>query len=66
MTKRVAVVTGGIGGLGTAICKRLAEDGRQVVAADLGSRQERLAAFREETREYDGDIVFAPADVAPL
>jgi acetoacetyl-CoA reductase len=64
MTKRVAVVTGGIGGLGTAICKRLAEDGRQVVAADLGNRQERLAAFREETREYDGSIVFAPADVA--
>ncbi|KAJ0340784.1 hypothetical protein COL154_014165, partial [Colletotrichum chrysophilum] len=63
MTKRVAVVTGGIGGLGTAICKQLARDGRQVIAADLGSRQDRLAAFREETREYNGDIVFAPADV---
>ena len=32
MSKRVAVITGGIGGLGTAICKKLAEDGRQVVA----------------------------------
>ncbi|MGH8111226.1 MAG: acetoacetyl-CoA reductase [Rhodanobacteraceae bacterium] len=64
MSKRVAVVTGGIGGLGTAICKQLARDGRQVVAADLGNRQERLAAFREETREFDGSIVFAPADVA--
>ena len=64
MTKRVAVVTGGIGGLGTAICKRLAQDGRQVIAADLGNRQERLAAFREETKEYDGSIVFAPADVS--
>ncbi|HEX5488574.1 MAG TPA: acetoacetyl-CoA reductase [Rhodanobacteraceae bacterium] len=64
MTKRVAVVTGGIGGLGTAICKRLAHDGRQVIAADLGSRQDRLAAFREETKEYDGSIVFAPVDVA--
>ena len=30
----VAVITGGIGGLGTAICKKLAEDGRQVIAAD--------------------------------
>ncbi len=64
MTKRVAVVTGGIGGLGTAICKRLAQDGRQVIAADLGNRQERLVAFREETKEYDGSIVFAPADVS--
>jgi acetoacetyl-CoA reductase len=64
MTKRVAVITGGIGGLGTAICKQLAKDGRQVIAADLGSRQERLAAFRDETREFDGSIVFAPADVS--
>lgn len=63
MTKRVAVVTGGIGGLGTAICKQLARDNRQVIAADLGNRQERLAAFREETKEYNGSIVFAPADV---
>ncbi len=64
MTKRVAVITGGIGGLGTAICKKLAADGRQVIAADLGSRQDRLEAFRQETQEYDGSIVFAPADVS--
>ncbi|HEX7324833.1 MAG TPA: acetoacetyl-CoA reductase [Rhodanobacteraceae bacterium] len=64
MSKRVAVITGGIGGLGTAICKQLAKDGRQVIAADLPSRQERLAAFKEETREYDGSIVFEPIDVS--
>jgi acetoacetyl-CoA reductase len=64
MSKRVAVITGGIGGLGTAICKRLAEDGRQVIAADLGNRQERLAAFREEVKEFDERIVFAPVDVS--
>ncbi len=64
MSKRVAVITGGIGGLGTAICKQLAEDGRQVVAADLGNREERLAAFREETREYNGSIAFVAADVS--
>ncbi|HYQ90728.1 MAG TPA: acetoacetyl-CoA reductase, partial [Candidatus Competibacteraceae bacterium] len=29
---RVAVVTGGIGGLGTAICKALVAQGRTVVA----------------------------------
>ena len=43
MTTRVAVVTGGIGGLGTEICKNLARAGRTVVAADLGARAERIA-----------------------
>ena len=32
MTKRVAVVTGGMGGLGEAICLKLAGMGQQVVA----------------------------------
>jgi acetoacetyl-CoA reductase len=31
-TKKVALVTGGVGGIGTAICKRLAADGHFVVA----------------------------------
>ena len=32
MTKRVAYVTGGMGGIGTAICQRLVKDGFTVVA----------------------------------
>src|SRR4030095_566495 len=32
MNKRIALVTGGVGGIGTAICKRLAGDGHFVVA----------------------------------
>ena len=32
MTKRIALITGGVGGIGTAICKRLAKDGNFVVA----------------------------------
>src|SRR5579883_3211424 len=64
MSERVAVVTGGFGGLGTEICKHLARAGRKVIAADLGNREERLAAFREETKEFNGSIVFAPADVS--
>jgi len=64
MSKRVAVVTGGIGGLGTEICKYLARSGRKVVAADLASRVERVEAFREEMAEFGDDVVFEALNVA--
>ena len=51
MTKRVALVTGGLGGLGTAICKALAADGYTVVANCLPSDTDKdawLAARQAE------------------
>jgi len=61
MDKRTAVVTGGIGGLGTAICIALARAGRKVVAADLGGDPGRIDAFR---RDVDGlDVRFEALDV---
>ena len=62
MSKRVAVVTGGIGGLGTEICKALALAGRTVIAVDLDSGPERVEAFRRQANGHD--IHFATADVA--
>jgi acetoacetyl-CoA reductase len=53
MNKRVAVVTGGIGGLGTEICKTLARAGRTVIAADLGARAERIAEFEHDVAGFD-------------
>lgn len=64
MQQRVAIVTGGIGGLGTEICKTLARSGRQVIAADLAARSERVAAFSEKVAAFDGRIAFAPLDVS--
>ena len=64
MSKRVAIVTGGIGGLGTEICKFLARQGRRVIAADLPARAERISAFEDEMREFSGAISFEPLDVA--
>src|SRR5690606_21066533 len=62
MGKRTAVVTGGIGGLGTAICISLARAGRSIVATDLGGDQGRIDAFR---RQVEGlDVSFAPLDVS--
>ena len=62
MKKRIAVVTGGIGGLGTEICKHLAQTGHTVVAADLGTRTERVAEFKKDVMNLD--IHFEPADVS--
>lgn len=62
MEKRTAVVTGGTGGLGTAICIALARAGRSVIAVDLDGNRERLDGFR---REVDGlDVTFAAVDVS--
>ncbi|WP_368565097.1 acetoacetyl-CoA reductase [Pseudoxanthomonas sp. UTMC 1351] len=58
MTQRVAVVTGGTGGLGSEICKALARAGRRVIAADLPAR---AADFQDEPHELD--IHFEPLDV---
>ena len=64
LQQRVAIVTGGIGGLGTEICRQLAQAGRQVMAVDLAARAERLEAFRNELADLDGAVAFEPADVS--
>lgn len=62
MNKRIAVVSGGIGGLGSEICKSLARAGRRVIAIDLASREERIAAFGHEVQDLD--VRFEAANVA--
>ena len=51
MTERVAFVTGGMGGIGTAICKRLAANGNKIVANCLPGydrKDEWLASMRAQ------------------
>ena len=64
MTRRIAIVTGGIGGLGTEICRQLVLAGRQVIAADLPARAERLQAFQAATADLGDAIRFEPVDVS--
>ncbi|MBC7656221.1 MAG: acetoacetyl-CoA reductase [Frankiaceae bacterium] len=64
MTARLALVTGGIGGIGTAACRRLARDGFRVIASDLPASDDKLRAF---TQAMDGmDVGFEAADVSRM
>ncbi len=50
MSQRIAYVTGGMGGIGTAICQRLHKDGLKVVAGcgPNSPRRERWLAEQAE------------------
>ena len=61
MTGRIALVTGGTGGIGSEICRCLALSGLRVVACDLPAPAERIAAFRERLPGLD--VHFEAADV---
>jgi acetoacetyl-CoA reductase len=63
MKQRIALVSGGIGGLGTEICRHLATAGHRVIAADLGARTERIAAFHNEVADFGDAITFEPIDI---
>lgn len=58
---RVAVVTGGAGGIGQAICERFAQEGMKVVVADLN--QELLDRAVGEMREKSHDVTGVTVDV---
>ena len=47
--KKTALVTGGIGGIGTAICERFVEDGYAVVAATYRGEEERFEKWRDSS-----------------
>lgn len=64
MTQRLALVTGGIGGIGIETCLHLARAGHQVIACDLPASEQRLAEFKQRVDGFD--IGFEAADASRL
>ena len=64
MTQRIALVTGGTGGIGSAICLALADQGMKVVAGY--SNEEKAKAWQQEQKEAGYDILIQHIDVTSL
>jgi acetoacetyl-CoA reductase len=62
--ERVSVVSGGIGGIGTATCKALVNQGRRVVATHLRANQDRATQWQEACKAEGHEIAIYPVDVA--
>jgi acetoacetyl-CoA reductase len=61
---RVVLITGGIGGIGTAICQRLARDGYRVVANHHPAEQEAADAWRAERAAEGLEVDTIAGDVS--
>ena len=65
MTRRVALITGGMGGIGTAICRRLASTNGNAVVANCLPGYEHKDAWLDKVRVEGFDNVYAAeGDVA--
>ena len=62
MAARVALVTGGTGGIGTAICKKLADMGHKV--ATNYRNEEKTLAWQQQMREQGYDVTIVKGDVS--
>ncbi len=62
-TGHVAVVTGGIGGIGTDICRSLARHGNKVIATYISFDAERAIQWQKELLEEGLDIHTVECDV---
>lgn len=64
MSKRIALVTGGIGGIGTEICKALFNQGRTVVAGHLPQEQQQAEDWKNSMAAEGFDFEIAAGDVS--
>lgn len=64
MANRLALVTGGNGGIGTEICKQLAGAGYKVVTTCVDAEKENIAGWQAERKAEGFDIDYVECNVA--
>lgn len=64
MAERIALVTGGNGGIGSAICVELADRGYKVVAGYYPPEKEMAEAWQQKQKELGREIELASGDVS--
>lgn len=64
MTKRIALVTGGTGGIGSCICRQLSADGFTVVANYIAAEEVKAQAWLAAERAAGQDMHIAMGDVS--
>ncbi len=62
-TGHVALITGGIGGIGTEICKKLYLDGHQVIATYIATEAEKAAQWQQDRIAEGLDVDMYECDV---
>jgi acetoacetyl-CoA reductase len=63
-TQKIALVTGGTGGIGTAICIALADQGRKVIAGYFPPEAEAAHAWQAKHRDNGYDFEIVASDVS--
>ncbi len=61
---KLAVVTGGMGGIGTAICLRLAQEGAKVVATCHPSELDKVEAWQDSMKTQGAEVAVVAGDVS--
>ena len=64
MTRRVALITGGMGGIGTAVCRKLAQANGNVVVANCLPGYDRKEAWLEGMNKEGYEVHAAEGDVS--
>ena len=64
MSKKTALVTGGIGGIGTAVCQELLHKGNRVIAGYHPSEAEQAQAALAEWEKEGADVSIVAGDVS--